>query len=279
MNQFARPGLAVTELPSFNEDDKGKVLKINESSGVLGWEQQDDPLPPVTSADNGKVLAVKDGAWAADSNLFVVTVSRNAQYVYTADKTYAEIMSAINAGKPVICYNSVIKKYYNLSYADDSYVEFYYPTTNNQATAICIATGTNTVTLEKYLSLPKVAAANNGSELIVKDGAWAMQQKKFIVTLTPTALDYSGTMDKTVAEINAAYEAGQEIVFRFVIDQDAHADVAVTAVNYDAYTYPSFDAFAIMLSANVLVYAYTSYTNDGTKQTYSTVVYSLTPAS
>lgn len=31
---------------------------------------------------------------------------------------------------------------------------------------------------------------------------------KFIVTLTPTAPDYSGTMDKTVAEINAAHKAG-----------------------------------------------------------------------
>ena len=29
----------------------------------------------------------------------------------------------------------------------------------------------------------------------------------FIVTLTPTALDYSGTMDKTVAEIYAAHQA------------------------------------------------------------------------
>ena len=36
----------------------------------------------------------------------------------------------------------------------------------------------------------------------------------FIVTLTPTALDYSGTMDKTVAEIDAAYQAGKEIIFR-----------------------------------------------------------------
>lgn len=39
MNQFARPGLGVTELPSFNENDKGKVLTINSESGVLGWEE------------------------------------------------------------------------------------------------------------------------------------------------------------------------------------------------------------------------------------------------
>lgn len=39
MNQFARPGLAVTQLPSFNENDKGKVLTINSESGALGWEE------------------------------------------------------------------------------------------------------------------------------------------------------------------------------------------------------------------------------------------------
>lgn len=65
MNQFARPGLAVTELPSFNENDKGKILKINVESGMLGWETQGETLPAVTSADNGKVLAVSNGAWAA----------------------------------------------------------------------------------------------------------------------------------------------------------------------------------------------------------------------
>ena len=38
----------------------------------------------------------------------------------------------------------------------------------------------------------------------------------FIVTLTPTAQDFSGTMDKTPQEITAAYEAGQRIVFNVV---------------------------------------------------------------
>lgn len=34
----------------------------------------------------------------------------------------------------------------------------------------------------------------------------------FVVTLTPTALDYSGTMDKTPAEIDAAVQGGRRIL-------------------------------------------------------------------
>ena len=171
MNQFARPGLAVTELPSFNENDNGKILKINGESGKLGWEQQDGLLPTVASADNGKVLGVVDGAWA-------------------------------------------------------------------------------------------------------------MQKKKFIVTLTPTSPDYSGTMDKTVAEMTEAYNAGMQIVWRVVMAEDRYVDVNVTAVMTDAsYDYPLFNAYVIEKDSGVLVDAHIPVTNDGTTQTYSTEVYSLTPAS
>ena len=101
---------------------------------------------------------------------------------------------------------------------------------------------------------------------------------KFIVTLTPTSPDFSGTMDKTVAEINAAYEAGQEIVFRTMMSATEYMDVDCTARFFDGHTYPSFNGF-IVNANNMLLYAYTSVTDDGTKQTYHTTVYSLTPAS
>lgn len=101
----------------------------------------------------------------------------------------------------------------------------------------------------------------------------------FIVTLTPTALDYSGTMDKTVAEIDAAYQAGKEIIFRIYSSLTEFTDVKVSSVYKDTLTYPSFNAYIILYLIGVLVFAYTSTTDDGTKNTYSTVVYSLTPAS
>lgn len=102
----------------------------------------------------------------------------------------------------------------------------------------------------------------------------------FIVTLTPTAQDYSGTMDKTVAEINTAYEAGQEIVFRVYTATGTYNE-ADCAVRYksDGFAYPSFNAYIIDNNNNVLIFAYTGSTNDGSKNTYSTSIYALTPVS
>ena len=129
-------------------------------------------------------------------------------------------------------------------------------------------------------SLPSVTSSDNGKVLAVEDGAWAAseQGKKFIVTLTPTALDYSGTMDKTVAEINAAYEAGMEIWFD-IVAPGGHVELKCTQAGYDGAEFPSFNAYLIMDTNNALILAYTETTNDGTKQTYGTKVYALTPAS
>lgn len=102
---------------------------------------------------------------------------------------------------------------------------------------------------------------------------------KFIVTLTPTALDYSGTMDKTVAEINAAYEEGQEIWFKVAASgYDILIPMSDCSVS-SSYTYPSFDCRMVDINTDVEVCVRTGVTNDGTDTTYYTKVYSLTPAS
>jgi frataxin-like iron-binding protein CyaY len=128
--------------------------------------------------------------------------------------------------------------------------------------------------------LPSVSSADNGKVLAVKNGAWAAseQGKKFIVTLTPTSEDYSGTMDKTVAEINAAYEAGMEIWFSLEISGASSFEFKCDTVGRaSGHNYPSFNG--VMYYANALVLVKTLTTNNGTKKTYSTSVYSLTPAS
>lgn len=122
--------------------------------------------------------------------------------------------------------------------------------------------------------LPAVTSADNGKVLAVEDGAWAAQQKKFIVTLTPTSPDFSGTMDKTVAEINAAYEAGMEIWFRIYESSTKYYDLKVTltetAVSDD---YPAFGAYGILTGKFIL------FKTDVIGSTYFTAIYSLTPAS
>ena len=233
-------------------------------------------LPPVTPEDNGKVLGVVNGAWAADSNLFVVNVALNSSYILVADKTYAEISAAIDAGKQVVCVRD--GNVYTFASKTSSYI--YFAVLRPHTAVIYIAiTSNNNVISDSQGQLPQASAQNNGSEMIVKNGSWTMQKKKFIVTLTPTALDYSGTMDKTVAEINAAYEAGMEIWFR-VYAGTSYSDVPLARYGKaSGYSYPSFNVNFLYDEAGVLVLIYTGTTDDGTRQTYSTKVYALTPAS
>ena len=99
----------------------------------------------------------------------------------------------------------------------------------------------------------------------------------FIVTLTPTAQDYSGTMDKTVAEITEAYEAGKRIVFKVLFYNDVmYADGNSVYYKNDE-DYPSVGGYVIYLTMNALIYFFVQNTSDGTKQTYVTTIYPLTP--
>ena len=105
----------------------------------------------------------------------------------------------------------------------------------------------------------------------------AANKGKFIVTLTPTSPDYSGTMDKTVAEINAAYEAGQEIWFNVRVAESVTLMSHVNEIYvYMDETYPSFQA-NVMVDSSTILKAFTGTTDDGTETSYGTMVY--TPAS
>ena len=130
-------------------------------------------------------------------------------------------------------------------------------------------------------SLPSVTSSDNGKVLAVEDGTWAAseQGKKYIVTLTPTALDYSGTMDKTANEITAAYEAGQEIVFN-VVGFPGFDHVYIPAA-WCTYATDNQNCAAcatlVDVSSGFQIIITTSDAEYGA--TYSTFVYSLTPAS
>ena len=102
----------------------------------------------------------------------------------------------------------------------------------------------------------------------------------FIVTLTPTAEDFSGTMDKTCGEISAAYEAGKTIAFKIYTNQVGSYIVSknVFAVRGSGAT--RFGFFANTLINGIgLISVYTGVNPPSDRTTYSTTIYPLTPMS
>lgn len=96
---------------------------------------------------------------------------------------------------------------------------------------------------------------------------------KFTITLTPTALDYSGTMNRTPTEITLAYEAGKEIVFDIPsLHVTAHAfEFALVGGDVQAGAIVTYRTGSSDLLIEILTDASTS--------TYATHIYALTPAS
>lgn len=99
----------------------------------------------------------------------------------------------------------------------------------------------------------------------------------FIVTLTPTAADFSGTMDKTVAEINAAYEAGRRILFIISALGGTLTAECTDVWASDGHLYPSFNAHVIDDGTNTIIFASTGPTDDGDRQIYGAHIYALSP--
>ena len=239
-------------------------------------------LPPVTASDAGKVATVDNsGVWGAENEVFYFDVAYNSSDgSYTAQSVNREeLVDAINKGKR-----------FAMRYTDENHLttiidvqSFGTSSTEKSANALFIGvatisdnsdTGFTTINLFASVSPdedPSVTETDVVALILNHDN-------RFIVTLTPTAQDYSGTMDKTVAEIKAAYEAEQQIVFRVMMSATKYMDVDCTARYFtNGNTYPSFNAY-IVGDGGVLIYAFTSTTDDGTKQTYATEIYTLTPA-
>lgn len=233
-------------------------------------------LPAATETDNGKVLTVGNGEWTAESNALIVHFYYK-DGTYTSSHTALEIKAAVDSGRPVFAFDSS-GAFYVLSQSADTgatFVTFFGP---SNAVTKRFVSPYGPVSIYNGSIVPSLSVSENGVELVGKNGVWTKQQKKFIVTLTPTAQDFSGTMDKTVSEINAAYEAGQEIWFKVLTGQDTYTLVPLSNVDKQSQTYPSFATYVIDIINNMLIVAWTSYTDREEKNTYSTTIYALTPA-
>ena len=97
----------------------------------------------------------------------------------------------------------------------------------------------------------------------------------FVVTLTPTAQDLSGTMDKTPQEIANAVDSGKRIVFRIPA--------------FNAYVLPQqflLDPTNVYVVAGQIIYyidgvgyCIIHIATDSVIETYHTSIYPLTPLS
>ncbi len=83
-------------------------------------------------------------------------------------------------------------------------------------------------------------------------------------------------MDKTVAEIDTAFKAGRRVLFNVIVSGVGNSVVECTQAGYvEGVLYPSYNAYIIYDSMDALIGLFTLTTNDGSKNEYSTIIYSL----
>ena len=263
-------------LPSISAQDAGKVMTV-ESDGSWGVENVPTELPSVSGTDEGKVLTVNNsGVWGAeflDRNVLIIEpVGGKSPY------SASEIDEIAKAGVFVVLinvYNNISKVYVYTGLTNgNAYFSRIYNRENTETISIAENKTVGNAGVIRIYQKPSTGIPESDLAQAVKD-----KLNKFVVTLTPTSADYSGTMDKTVAEINAAYEARQHIVFRTMMSATTYMDVDCTARWYNNTAYPSFNGF-ILSSDNggTLIFAFTGATDDGTRATYVANIYALTPA-
>lgn len=110
-------------------------------------------------------------------------------------------------------------------------------------------------------------------------GSGVIASTPFVVNLTPTSADFSGTMDKTVAEIYAAHLMHRKISFKIALGNNTYYETDCTARYYNSNTYPSFNGFIFTTGdpiGNAAIFAYTGATNDGSDNTYGVTIFPLT---
>ena len=259
-------------VPAVEDADKGKYLHANESTGAVEWADAPDELPAVSAVDEGKVLTVNNsGVWGASERIAMLHADIDADG------------AIIKGDGNTLSYND-LRELVNVGY---NFVCTFYTIAPSYFTAVVrpIQVDTYTVTFKgEYVDYNNEERYDILFECYEDDGSLAISGNikplsDFIVTLTPTALDYSGTMDKTVAEINAAYKAGREIVFHTVTGANTFVE---TPISYfaagDELDYNGFSTNIVQVDQNLFIVAYVGSTADGTKITYGTHIYALTPA-
>ena len=140
-----------------------------------------------------------------------------------------------------------------------------------------IQNGVSPITIDTKVTEGSTRPVMGGGIYEAIQGAQA--NNKFIVNLTPTAADFSGTMDKTVGEIIEAWEQGKDIWGLINIPTGGTmARITVVSTSSDPSTIPSFNAIVINQALSMLIYVYTGVGGPLSDNSYYTLLYTLTPA-
>ena len=154
-------------------------------------------LPKTTSADNGKVLMVKNGYWdlgnvsgGSSAQKLIVTVTVSGYNVYdgqpTVDKTLTEIKTAYDSGTDVYAKVYVGSEYLCLApcvfcSADHAMFSTVYadspdtPGFVNYVSLYVFDGGCEAYVASSSMFVPSVTNADNGKALVVKNGSWSVE--------------------------------------------------------------------------------------------------------
>lgn len=195
-------------------------MAVIEKSGLMKYKDKSGNtylMYPITNTDN--VDGLEEAI--AEAKPFIVTVAQNGPSI-TADKTYAEIKAAFEAGRVCIAYHTLMMVTFMLTgFLPDDDSAYFNATANgadiylsvNSAGGVVIdqTRGQDRITVSGLLKgngNGSVSAATAGTDYVTPDvmNAAIEATAPFIVTGTATG---SGklTLDKTHAEIKAAYDA------------------------------------------------------------------------
>ena len=210
---------------------------------IFGGSGSGGGLPAVTSADNGKILGVKNGAWASDKAALIVPIMTMNDVGGAVSCTMGDRLSGIyeayHAGKAVLFtrpvangenYVGVLQNIVlnNSTYTasavliggENAYKKKVVVFAEGPATTTAWIGGSTTfLTTADGSLLPAVTGSDNGKVLGVANGAWGAVADKgepFYVTFTITGLPsdnvYPCSVDKTIADIVAAKAAGKNVI-------------------------------------------------------------------
>lgn len=118
------------------------------------------------------------------------------------------------------------------------------------------------------------------SEYELQGGTWVKTaggsaDNHFVVTLTPTAQDFSGVMDKPVGEIISAFDAGKNVIARIVSgDLIVIAPILFERANTSEGGKKAVEGLFIYSQLRLLI---SFYAYDDMQNNYSTTIYQLTP--